>query len=107
MRSIRPSLASSATMGSTGQKAPVLVRGEAGSGQTAQHVSAISGRSRIVVSDRQREIDDGLYEKWKEWIERIYDETVALFANRSYYRGLAEMTEGNDEIPPSSFFDAL
>lgn len=41
------------------------------------------------------------------WIERVYDETVTLFAYRSFYRGLAEMTQANDTIPPSSFFDAL
>lgn len=56
--------------------------------------------------DRQREFEDGLYAKWQEWIERIYDETITLFAYRSFYRGLAEMTEANDQIPPSSFFDA-
>jgi hypothetical protein len=56
---------------------------------------------------RQRQIADGLYEKWKAWIERIYDETVTIFANRSFYRGLADMTQANDSIPPSSFFDAL
>jgi hypothetical protein len=56
--------------------------------------------------NRQREIEDGLYEKWN-WLERVYDETVTLFAYRSFYRGLAEMTQANDTIPPSSFFDAL
>jgi hypothetical protein len=58
-------------------------------------------------SAEQQTIDDRLYEKWKQWIERIYDETVALFAYRSFYRGLAEITEANEEIPPTSFFDAL
>ncbi len=56
---------------------------------------------------RQQAIEDGLYEKWKAWIERVYDETVTLFAYRSFYRGVAEMTQANDEIPPSSFLDAL
>lgn len=56
---------------------------------------------------RQAEIEQGLYEKWLEWIERIYNEVVTLFAYRSFYRGLAEMTQANDEIPASSFFDAL
>jgi AbiU2 len=59
-----------------------------------------------VGADRQREIEDGLYDKWQEWIERIYDETITLFAYRSFYRGIAEMTQTNDEIPASSFFDA-
>ena len=56
---------------------------------------------------RPREIEEGLYEKWTGWIERVYDETVTLFAYRSFYRGVTEMTQANDEIPPSSFFDAL
>lgn len=58
-------------------------------------------------ADRQRDVDEGLYEKWQEWIERIYREVVTLFAYRSFYRGLAEMTQANDAIPASSFFDAL
>ena len=57
-------------------------------------------------ADRQRQIEDGLFAKWQEWIERVYQETITLFAYRSYYRGLAEMTQANDQIPPSSFFDA-
>lgn len=56
---------------------------------------------------RQEGINDGLFEKWTTWIERIYNETVTLFAYRSFYRGLAEITQANDEIPASSFFDAL
>lgn len=56
---------------------------------------------------RQAEINDALYAKWEEWIERIYDEIVTLFSYRSYYRGLAEMTQAHGAIPPSSFFDAL
>lgn len=58
-------------------------------------------------SDRQREIEDGLYMKWQEWIEKVYDETTTLFLFRSFYRGIVEMTEANDEISPSSFFDAF
>lgn len=58
-------------------------------------------------SDRQRAIEDALYEKWKGWIEKVYDETVALFAYRSFYRGVVEFTQGNANIPASSFFDAL
>ncbi len=57
--------------------------------------------------NRQQQIHDDLHEKWKRWIERIYNETVTLFAYRAYWRGLAEMTQANDEIPPTSFFDAL
>ena len=56
---------------------------------------------------RKREIEDGLYEKWTGWIEKVYEETVALFAYRSFYRGVVEITQGNPAIPPSSFFDAL
>ncbi len=56
---------------------------------------------------RQAEIEQALYEKWRKWIERIYNEVVTLFLYRSFYRGLAEITQANDEIPPSSFFDAL
>lgn len=52
-------------------------------------------------------VNDGLFEKWQAWIERIYDEVVTLFAYRSFYRGLAEMTQANGAIPASSFFDAL
>jgi hypothetical protein len=59
------------------------------------------------MGDRQREIEDGLYEKWQEWIEGIYREVVTLFAYRSFYRGLVDMTAANDAIPPSSFFAAL
>ncbi len=58
-------------------------------------------------ADRQRQIEEGLLEKWTAWIERVYEETVALFAYRSFYRGLTEMTQASDAIPPSSFFDAL
>jgi hypothetical protein len=59
------------------------------------------------MGERQADIEEALYEKWHEWIERIYDEVVTLFAYRSYYRGLAEMTQANGAIPASSFFDAL
>lgn len=57
--------------------------------------------------NRQAEINDALFTKWEAWIERIYDEIVTLFSYRSYYRGLAEMTQAHGAIPPSSFFDAL
>jgi hypothetical protein len=60
-----------------------------------------------VVVSRQQAIEDGLYEKWTTWIERVYDETVTLFAYRSFYRGVSDITQANKEIPPSSFFDAL
>ncbi len=65
----------------------------------ASHATDIPGR--------REQIEDGLYEKWKTWIERVYDETVTLFAYRSFYRGLADITQANDTIPASSFFDAL
>jgi hypothetical protein len=58
-------------------------------------------------TDRQRQIEDTLYEKWKGWIEKIYNETITLFSYRSFYRGVGEMTQNNQNIPPSSFFDAL
>ena len=48
---------------------------------------------------RQAEIDDKLFEKWQAWIERIYNEVVTLFSYRSFYRGLAEMTQANGGIP--------
>ena len=60
-----------------------------------------------MITDRQRQIEDALYEKWKGWLERIYNETVTLFSYRSFYRGLGEITQNNPDIPPSSFFDAL
>lgn len=60
-----------------------------------------------MASQSQRDIEDALYAKWTKWIERIYTETVTLFSYRSFYRGVAEMTQANDEIPASSFFDAL
>ncbi len=60
-----------------------------------------------MTSDRQRVIEDDLYEKWTRWIEQVYDETVTLFSYRSFYRGVGEITRGNPNIPPSSFFDAL
>lgn len=59
------------------------------------------------MGDRQREIEQRLYEKWTGWIEHIYEETVTLFAYRSFYRGVVEMIGNNDDIPGSSFFDAF
>jgi hypothetical protein len=47
---------------------------------------------------RQRQIDDEFFEKWKAWIDRIYDGTVTLFAFRSFYQGLAEITQTNGQI---------
>lgn len=60
-----------------------------------------------VSTDRQRQIEDALYEKWKGWVEKVYNETVTLFSYRSFYRGVSEMTQNNSNIPASSFFDAL
>jgi hypothetical protein len=51
--------------------------------------------------------EDLLYEKWKTWLNQITDETHTLFVYRDYWRGLAEMTKANDDIPPSTIFDAL
>jgi hypothetical protein len=50
---------------------------------------------------------DARYQLWVERFERISNETYTLFLYRDYWRGLAEMTEANDEIPPSTFFHAL
>lgn len=58
-------------------------------------------------ANRQAQIEDALYEKWKAWMEKIYDETVTQFSSRSFYRGVGEIAENNPNIPPSSFFDAL
>jgi hypothetical protein len=58
-------------------------------------------------TDRQRQREDALYEKWKGWIERIYNETITLFSYRSFYRAVSEITQNNGNIPASSFFDAL
>jgi len=61
----------------------------------------------MVTNDRQRAIEDHLHEKWKRWIEQVYAETVTLFSYRSYYRGVGEITRGNPNVPPSSFFTAF
>jgi hypothetical protein len=50
---------------------------------------------------------DDLHEKWVEWLKKIATQTHNLWAYRDYWRGLVEMTQANDEIPPSTFFDAL
>jgi hypothetical protein len=59
------------------------------------------------MGNRHAEIEEGFYKKWLEWIERVYREVVNLFLYRSFYRRVAEITQANDAIPPSSFFDAL
>ena len=51
--------------------------------------------------------EDALYEKWLRWFEQISAETHTLFLYRDYWRGLGEMTQANDDIPPSTIFDAL
>jgi hypothetical protein len=51
--------------------------------------------------------EDELYEKWVDWLEKIATQTHNLWAYRDYWRGLVEITQANDEIPPSTFFDAL
>jgi hypothetical protein len=50
---------------------------------------------------------NALYEQWVRWLEQISHETHTLFLYRDYWRGLAEMTQANGNIPPSTFFDAL
>ena len=40
-------------------------------------------------------------------MEKIANQTHTLWAYRDYWRGLVEMTQANDSIPPSTFFDAL
>jgi hypothetical protein len=51
--------------------------------------------------------EDDLHAKWLKWLKQVQDETHTLWLYRDYYRGLAEMTQANDDIPPSTFFDAL
>lgn len=51
--------------------------------------------------------DDRLYERWLTRFEQIRNETHTLFLYRDYWQGLAEMTQANDDIPPSTIFDAL
>ena len=51
--------------------------------------------------------EDDLYAQWLKWLETIEDETMTLWLYRDYWRGLVEMTQENDGIPPSTFFDAL
>jgi hypothetical protein len=50
---------------------------------------------------------DALYEKWLGWFEQVANETHTLFLYRDYWRGLAEMTQANPEIPASTIFYAL
>lgn len=49
--------------------------------------------------------EDGLYEKWLRWLERIADELVHLATDRDMYRDVGEITKAAD-LPPSYFFDA-
>jgi hypothetical protein len=51
--------------------------------------------------------EDDLYAKWLKWLETIRNETHTLWLYRDYWRGLTEMTQANDDIPASTFFDAL
>jgi hypothetical protein len=39
--------------------------------------------------------------------ETVRSETHTLWLYRDYWRGLAEMTQANDDIPRSTVFDAL
>jgi hypothetical protein len=51
--------------------------------------------------------EDDLYAKWLKWLKKVSNETHTLWLYRDYWRGLAEMTQANDDIPPSTFFSAL
>ena len=50
---------------------------------------------------------DDIYSKWVEWIDTIAKETIGLFGFRDYWRGLAQMTQANPDIPPSTIFNVL
>lgn len=50
---------------------------------------------------------DERYQQWLEWFKQIRNETHTIFLYRDYWRGLAEMTQANPDIPPSSIFPAL
>jgi AbiU2 len=65
------------------------------------------GASRLPDYGEGVAAEDELYAKWMEWLKTIAAQTHTLWAYRDYWRGLAEMTQANDEIPPSTFFDAL
>lgn len=56
---------------------------------------------------RRMSAEDELYAKWLKWLKTIEAETMTLWLYRDYWRGLVEMTQANDDIPPSTFFDAL
>ena len=51
--------------------------------------------------------EDDLYAKWLKWLKTVQNETHTIWLYRDYWRVLAEMTKANDDIPPSTFFDAL
>jgi hypothetical protein len=51
--------------------------------------------------------EDDLYAKWVKWLETIGNETHTLWLYRDYQRGLSEMTQANNDIPPTTFFHAL
>jgi AbiU2 len=51
--------------------------------------------------------EDDLHAKWVKWLETIRNETHTLWLYRDYQRGLSEMTQANDDIPPTTFFHAL
>lgn len=50
---------------------------------------------------------EALYSRWLGWLETIENETLTLFLYRDYWRGLAEITQANPEIPRSTVFDAF
>jgi hypothetical protein len=51
--------------------------------------------------------EDDHYAKWLKWLKNIRNETHTLWLYRDYQRGLSEMTQANDDIPPTTFFHAL
>ena len=57
--------------------------------------------------DLRFHVEDRLYEKWLARFDQLTHEAHTLFLYRDYWRGLVEMTQANDDIPPSTFFDAL
>jgi hypothetical protein len=53
------------------------------------------------------ETPDDIYTRWVEWLDTIAKETISLWRFRDYWRGLAEMTQSNPNIPPSTIFNVL
>jgi hypothetical protein len=51
--------------------------------------------------------EDEIYARWVRWMDTIARETIGLFGFRDYWRGLAQMTQANPDIPPSTIFNVL